>query len=408
MGGSIGIGSLLAVVVVALLAPLLVGLAPVLRAPQVVLLLVGGVLIGPEVLDLARPADVQVLSDVGLGFVFLLAGYEVELRLFGQDAGRRATLAWSCTAVLSLAVVGGLAAGGLVRAYVPVALAFTTTSLGTVLPVLREKGMLSGRLGGHLLANGAVGELFPILAVALFLGTQSRFAALGSLAAVLVLAVVLGIGRRLVRSGGRLATVIARGQHDTTQITLRGTLVLLTLLIAVADRFHLDAVLGAFLAGLVLRRWAGPNITALRTKLDAIGYGFFVPVFFVYSGMRLDVRSVGQAPLRLLLFLGLILALRGLPVLAVYRGVLGRRERVQTALVAATTLPLLVALTEIGLRNGTMLHENASALVAAGMLTVLIFPVVTVALDRRPPAPPVEIPRQERRWWQPRRAVGPT
>jgi Kef-type K+ transport system membrane component KefB len=408
MGGSIGIGSLLAVVVVALIAPLVVGLAPGLRLPQVVLLLVGGVLIGPEVLHLAHPADVQVLSDVGLGFVFLLAGYEVDLRLFGQDAGRRAVIAWACTAVLSLAVVAGLAAGGLVRAYVPVALAFTTTSLGTVLPVLREKGMLSGRFGRHLIATGAVGELFPILAVALFLGTQSRFAALGSLAAVLVLAVVLGVGRRLVRPGGRLATVISRGQHDTTQITLRGTMVLLVLLIAVADRFHLDAVLGAFLAGLVLRRWAGTNVDAMRTKLDAVGYGFFVPIFFVYSGMGLDVRSVGQAPLRLLLFLALLLALRGLPVLAVYRGVLGTRQRVQAALVAATTLPLLVALTEIGVRNGTMLHENATALVAAGMLSVLVFPVLTVAIDRRPPELPVTIPRQERRWWQPRRAVGPT
>jgi Kef-type K+ transport system membrane component KefB len=408
MGGSIGIGSLLAVVVVALIAPLVVGLAPVLRVPQVVLLLVGGVLIGPQVLHLAGPADVRLLADVGLGFVFLLAGYEVELRLFGQDAGRRAIVAWVCTAVLSLAVVGGLAAAGLVRAYVPVALAFTTTSLGTVLPVLREKGMLSGRFGRHLIATGAVGELFPILAVALFLGTQSRFAALGSLAAVLVLAVVLGVGRRLVRPGGRLATVISRGQHDTTQITLRGTMVLLVLLIAVADRFHLDAVLGAFLAGLVLRRWAGANVDALRTKLDSVGYGFFVPIFFVYSGMGLDVRSVGQAPLRLLLFLALLLALRGLPVLAVYRGVLGTRQRVQAALVAATTLPLLVALTEIGVRNGTMLHENATALVAAGMLSVLVFPVLTVAIDRSPPELPVTIPRQERRWWQPRRAVGPT
>lgn len=414
MGGSIGIGSLLAVVLVSLFAPLVVGLAPVLRVPQVVLLLVGGVLIGPEVLHLAQPSDVQVLSDVGLGFVFLLAGYEVELSLFRQDAGRRATVAWACTAVLSLAVVGGLAAGGLVRAYIPVALVFTTTSLGTVLPVLREKGMLAGPLGRHLLATGAVGELFPIIAVALFLGTQSRFAALASLAGVLVLAVVLSVGRRLVRPGGRLHTVIARGQHDTTQITLRGTLVLLVLLIAVADRFHLDAVLGAFLAGLVLRHWAGTNVDGLRTKLDAVGYGFFVPVFFVYSGMRLDVRSVGDAPFRLLLFLGLLLALRGLPVLALYRRVLGRRQRFQAGLVAATTLPLVVALTEIGLRNGTMLHENATALVAAGMLSVLIFPVLTVAIDRRPqappelPEPPPAIPRQERRWWRPRRAVGPT
>jgi Kef-type K+ transport system membrane component KefB len=190
------------------------------------------------------------------------------------------------------------------------------------------------------------------------------------------------VARRAVRSGGRLATVIAVGQHETTQITLRGTVLLLVALIAVTDRFHLDAVLGAFLAGIVLRRWAGGSAPVLESKLDAVGYGFFIPVFFVYSGMRLDLHEIAEAPLRLLLFFVLLLACRGLPALLVYRGALTWRQRTQTALVTATALPTLVALTEIGLRNGTMLPENAASLVGAGVLTVLVLPALAVALNR--------------------------
>jgi hypothetical protein len=273
---SLGVGSLAAVAAVALLAPVLVGLVPGLRVPQVVLLLAGGILIGPQSLGLGTAGDVQVLADVGLGFVFLLAGYELDPRLFGQDAGRRAIGSWFISVVLALGVVAGLEAAGLVHAFVPVALALTTTALGTLLPILREAGLLHGRVGPHLLAAGAVGELFPVVAIAVFLGTQSRFVALISLGCVGLLAGALSLGTRLVRPTGRLATVISLGQHETAQITLRGAILLLLALIAVTGRFHLDAVLGAFLAGVVLRRWAGPTAPALDSKLDAVGYGFFI------------------------------------------------------------------------------------------------------------------------------------
>ncbi|MGY1608426.1 MULTISPECIES: cation:proton antiporter [unclassified Geodermatophilus] len=382
MDGLVGVDTLVAVAAVALVAPLVVGLFPRLPVPQVVLLIAGGVLIGPDVLGLSTPDQVQVLADVGLGFVFLLAGYEVDLRLFRQDAGRRAVVAWTVSLLLAIGVVGLLSGTGLVRAFLPVALGLTTTALGTLLPVLRDNGLLAGRLGGYLLAAGGVGELFPVLAIAVFLGTQNRFTALASLGVVAVLALLLALARRVVREGSRLATVVVLGQHETAQITLRATILLLVALIAVTDRFHLDAVLGAFLAGVVLRRWVGTSSPVLESKLDAVGYGFFIPVFFIYSGMALDLDSIAEAPLRVLLFAGLMLAVRGLPALVVYRGVLGLRERVQTVLVTATALPVLVALTEIGLRNGTMLPVNAAALVGAGVLTVLVFPAVAVALGR--------------------------
>ncbi|WP_245888249.1 cation:proton antiporter [Geodermatophilus tzadiensis] len=378
------IDTLAAVAAVSLLAAVVVGLFPRLLVPQVVLLLAGGMVLGPHVLDVGAAADVRVLADVGLGFVFLLAGYELDPRLFREDAGRRAVLAWSVSLGLALGVVGVLAATGVVRAFLPVALGLTTTALGTLLPVLREKGLLGGRLGRYLLATGGVGELFPVLAIAVFLGSQGRLAALASLGAVAVLAVVLGLLRRGVRDGGRLAAVVRAGQDETAQITLRATVLLLVALIALTDQFHLDAVLGAFLAGVVLRQWVGTAAPQLEAKLDAVGYGFFVPVFFVSSGMALDLASIAHAPLRLLLFFVLMLAVRGGPALLVYRRVLPARQRVQTALVSATALPVLVALAEIGVRSRTMLPENAAALVGAGVLTVLLFPALVVALDRRP------------------------
>jgi len=403
MDDTLAIDALVPVAAVALLAPVLLGLFPRLPVPQVVLLLAGGILIGPDVLGLSSPGEVRVLADVGLGFVFLLAGYEVDLRVFREDAGRRAVGAWFVSLGLALGVVGALAAGGLVHAFVPVSLGLTTTALGTLLPILRERGLLRGRLGAYLLAAGGVGELFPVLAIAIFLGTQSRFVALLSLAAVGVLAGVLAVSRRAVRTGGRLATVVALGQNETAQITLRGTILLLLVLISVTDQFHLDAVLGAFLAGVVLRHWAGPSAPVLESKLDSVGYGFFIPLFFVYSGMALDVRSIADAPLRLLLFFVLMLAVRGMPALAPYRGVLPLRQRVQTALITTTALPVLIALTEIGLRDGTMLRENAAALVGAGVLTVLVLPAVAVAIDR--PEETVTAPAVSRR--RPRRAGRP-
>ena len=375
------LSSLFVVALVAALAPLVVGLLARLRVPQVVVLIVGGVVIGPQVLGWAEPASIELLANVGLGFLFLLAGYELDLTLFRQKAGRLALVGWAVTVVLALAVVGLLEAAGLVRAFVPVALALTTTALGTLLPILRDNDMLGGPFGRYVLAAGAVGEFLPVVAIAIFLGANGKFLGLISLCAVGALALLLTLAPRLVR--GRVARIMREGEHATAQTTLRWTLALLLLLLVVADDFGLDVVLGAFLAGVVLRRWAPGDVHALEEKLDAVGYGFFIPVFFVASGMGLDLRSIVEAPGRLILFFVLLLAVRGLPTLLVYRTALPLPQRVELVFLAATALPLLVALSAIGLETGTMLPENAAALVGAGVLSVLVFPAAAVAIHRR-------------------------
>jgi Kef-type K+ transport system membrane component KefB len=158
---------------------------------------------------------------------------------------------------------------------------------------------------------------------------------------------------------------------------------MLLLLLLIANAFGLDAVLGAFLAGVVLRRWAPGDIKSLEEKLDAVGYGFFIPIFFIASGMNLDLRSILHAPARLVLFFLLLVIVRGLPTLLIYRSALPRPQRLELLFLLATALPLLVALSEIGLETGTMLPENAAALVGAGVLSVLVFPAIAVAIDRR-------------------------
>jgi Kef-type K+ transport system membrane component KefB len=374
-----GLDTLLLAAAVAALAPVVV---PGPRIPQVVVLLAGGVLIGPEALGWAERPEIDLLANVGLGFLFLLAGYELDPHLFKERAGRLAIAGWLVTVALATALVGALAAAGLVHAFVPVALGLTTTAFGTLLPILRDNDMLAGRFGRYLMAAGAVGELFPIFAIALFLGASNKFVALGSLASVGVLAVVLSFAPRLVR-GNRLERILREGEGSTAQTYVRWTVVLLLALLVVAEDFGLDVVLGAFLAGMVLRRWAPGDVHALEGKLDAIGYGFFIPLFFVASGMTLDVRSIAEAPLRLLIFFVLLLAVRGVPSLFLYRKDLPAAQRVETMFLTATALPLLVALAEIGLRNGTMLRENAAALVGAGALSVLVFPMAAVAIERR-------------------------
>ena len=376
-----GLMDLAIVSLVAALAPIVAGLLARLRVPQVVVLIIGGIVVGPQVLGWAEPEGIELISNVGLGFLFLLAGYELELGLFRERAGRLAFTSWLVTALVAIAVTGALAAVGFVDAFVPIAIGLTTTALGTLLPILRDNQMLEGRFGEFIMAAGAVGEFLPIVAVAVFLSASGAFLGLISLAVMAGIALLFTFVPRLARQE-KVAGILAEGEHATSQTTLRWTVFLLFALLVIAADFGLDVVLGAFLAGVVLRRWAPGDVEALEGKLDAVGYGFFIPVFFVSSGMSLDLHSIIEAPARLIVFFLLFLAVRGLPALLFYRRDLPMRERVQMMLLTATALPLLVALSEIGLESGTMLPENAAALVGAGVLSVIVFPPTAVSLRR--------------------------
>ena len=358
-------------------------------------------MIGPHGLGLASPPSIELLSNIGLGFLFLLAGYELDPHLLRERPGRLAMVGWALSAALAVGVVGLLTALHFVYDYVPVGLALTTTALGTLLPILRDNDMLEGRFGRHVLAAGAVGELFPIIAISLFLTRLGSFVALGSLLAVATAALLLTALPRVI-GAARFRAVIQQGRQATAQTTLRWAIVLLLVLLAGAARFGLDVVLGAMLAGMVLRTWTrrmGVDVEPLETKLEAVGYGIFIPIFFVASGMTLDIHEIISAPLRLVVFLVLLLVVRGLPSLLIYARVLPLIQRLEMTFITATTMPLLIALAEIGLKDGTMLPANAAALVGAGVLSVLLYPSAAAALRRygqRPGGPDALTAEQDR------------
>ena len=388
-----GLDDLVAVALVAALAPLVVAILPGPRIPQVVIFLLGGVLIGPHVLGLAETSSIQLLSNIGLGFLFLMAGYELDPSLLRQRSGELAILGWLISAAIAVGVTAGLGAAGYIRDYVPVGLALTTTALGTLLPILHDNDMLVGPFGRYVFAAGAVGELFPILIIAVFLTQRGHLIALASVALVGVLAIVLSAAPWLARSK-TVRRIIREGQDSTGQTTLRWAVVLLFVLLAIAARFGLDVVLGAVLAGIVLRAWTRRfkmDTDSLERKFDAVGYGIFIPIFFITSGMTLDLKAISQDPLRLFIFLLLLLIVRGLPSLLVYRRALPARQRVEMTFITATTLPLLIALAEIGQRDGVMLPATSAALVGAGLLSVLVYPLVAVGLHRSAPLTPADV-----------------
>jgi Kef-type K+ transport system membrane component KefB len=388
-----GLDDLVAVMLVAALAPLVVAVLPGPRIPQVVVFLLGGVLIGPHVLGFAETSSIQLLANIGLGFLFLLAGYELDPRLLRQEPGRLAIGGWLMSAAIAVGVAAALTAAGYIKDYVPVGLALTTTALGTLLPILRDNGMLGGEFGRHVFAAGAVGELFPILIIAVFLGQRGSFVALASVLLVGALAVALTIVPWLARSAA-VQRMVTEGQEATGQVTLRWSLVLLFALLALASRFGLDVVLGAVLAGIVLRGWTQHlrmDTESLEHKFDAVGYGLFIPIFFISSGMSLDLKSISEDPLRLLVFFVLLIVVRGLPSLLVYRRALAPVQRVEMTFITATSLPLLIALATIGEQDGVMLPATAASLIGAGVLSVLVFPLIAVGLHRRAALTPADV-----------------
>lgn len=378
------LASLFVVMVVVAAAPIITRLLPE-AVPQVLVLLVGGILIGPDVLGWAERPDIELIAQVGLGFLFLLAGYELPPLLLRQRSGRLALVAWTISVVLAMGIVALLELAGLVTAFVPVSLALTTTALGTLLPILRDNGMLASPIGSYIFAAGAIGELGPVLAISIFLGANGSWE---SVLAIVGITMVAYLASRLPRrlSGTRLGLIMSTTQEATSQSVLRVTICLLLGALLLTQDFGLDIVLGAFLAGMILR---GSSDTPeaqherLLDKLDTVAYGFFIPVFFVFSGMGLHITSIAENPMRLLVLFALMLLVRGGPALWVYRRDLLVPERVELMLLSATALPLVIALAEIGVENGTMLRENAAALVGAGALTVAVFPWLATRVHQR-------------------------
>lgn len=370
----------------ALASPLLVR-AIRLPVPDVVVQILLGVLVGPQVLGWARADEpVQVLSLVGLSLLLFLAGLELDVERFRGRALRLGALGFGLSFALALAVGAAMGAGGLVRSPLLVAVILASTAVGIVVPVLADAGALDTPLGRVVVVGSSLGEVVPVVLLSLLFSSSARDvgAQVTLLAAFLALAcgVVLAVAR-LSRSG-RVSRTLTALQDSTAQVRVRAAVALLMGFAALAAAFGLEAILGAFLAGAaiaLLDRGQVVTHPQFRAKLQAVGFGALIPYFFVATGMTLDVRSfvtdVGTLA-RVPLFLAAILLVRALPAL-VYR--LGSWRRTTAAgLLQATTLSIPVVGGQIGVSLGVIRPENQVALVAAGLLSVVLFPLAATAL----------------------------
>lgn len=378
--------NLLVVCAVAFAAPLALGLVPSLRLPAVVLEIVLGIVVGPSVLGWVEVDEpVAVLSVVGLAFLLFLAGLEIDFRQLRGRTLRVAAAGFAASFAIALAAGGALAAAGLVDDAVFVAIALSATSLGIVIPVLKDRGEAGTSFGQLVIAGATIADFATIILLSLFFSRDARSATatvilLASLALVVAAVGVTIAGAERIRP---LTAVLTRLQDTTAQIRVRGAVVLLVGLTALATQLGLELILGAFLAGAVVtlvdmdREMTHP---LLRAKLDAIGFGVFIPVFFVTSGVRYDLGALldsSQALATVPVFLAALLLVRGLPAL-LYRPLVGDRV-LPAALLQATSLPFIVASTAIGQELGVVTPAGAAALVAAGLLSVVLFPALALA-----------------------------
>ena len=379
-----GIYSLLVIAAIAAAVPLIVGL---LRLPiaEVVLLLAGGVIFGPSGLGWIQLDEAILLfSEIGLAFLFFAAGLELEKHAIRGRSGKLALVGWIATVALACLAAGLLEYLGIIRDFLGVAIALTSTALGTLLPILRDKGLLKTPFGTYFMGAGAIGEFGPILAISILLTTANPAMGLVAVALFSVVALAFAKVPGWLKSE-RVLTVIDRGHGTSSQTAIRLTVLLLLGLVATAEVFGLDVALGAFVAGVILKLFASEGEgTVLETKLIGVAFGVFIPLFFVVSGAKLDIQSIIENPQLLIIFTVLLLLVRGVPQFIIYRRAIPQAgQRAQFSLYVATALPIIVAVTTIQVDNATMSPQVGAALVGAGALSVLIFPLLGQGLGRR-------------------------
>lgn len=377
----------LVVMAIGVAAPLLAEIPKGFRVPTVVLEMVLGIVVGPHVLGLVKVGGLLgwMGGTLGLGALFFMAGMELDLDRVRGHPLSLAGYGWLLSFALGLTAAGILYVLQLIEAPMMVAVALTTTAIGTLLPILRDDGEIETEFGRLILAAGAMGEFGPIVVTSLaFTAGKGAWTQVGFMVALVAITFLAAVVALRVRSP-RIVELLARTMHSSTQLPVRVSMLLLALLFVLSEAFGLEAVLGAFAAGMVFGMTTkGESGKPMRQKIDAVSFGFFVPFFFVTSGINFDLAMLLQSTRTMLLiplFLGLFLVVRGTPVFF-YRNHLARGERLPFALYVSTALPMVVAITHIGVQTGHMHGEIAAALVGAAILSVLLFPAIAGALRK--------------------------
>jgi Kef-type K+ transport system membrane component KefB len=386
--------NLLIVMVVAFTAPLLLGLFPRLLLPSVVLEIVAGIVVGPSVLGWVEVDEaVEVIALLGLAFVLFLAGLEIEFAKLRGRVLRLTLLGFAISFAVALVVSLGLSAVDLVDTPLLVAIILCSTSLGVLVPVLKDSGQLATTFGQLIIAAASIADFGAIILLSIFFsgegGTGSTLLLLGALFA---LAATVFFAVKGAERSRRLREDLVRLQDTTAQIRVRASLVLLVGFAALAESLGLEVILGAFIAGAIVSlvdRDRAMTHPEFRRKLEAVGFGFFIPAFFVTSGVRFDLDALTASASNLLMvpvFLAALLLARGVPAI-VYRGTLDARHTAIAGLMQATSLPFIVAATAIGRELDLIDAAASAAMIGAGLLSVLLFPLGGLLLLRRNPVP---------------------
>ncbi len=388
---NIAFSGLLLVAIAAFLAPLLLGLSPVRRLPSVVLEIVMGILLGPSVLGWVKvDLPIQILALLGLAFLLFLAGLEVELARLKGRLLAFVSLGFLLSFAFALLIGFVLYLTRQVLSPLYIAIVLVATALGVVVPLLKDAGESDSSFGQLVIAGAMFAEFGSIILLSLFFSreatsTGTKLVLLGGF--ILLAAAFAFVVLRVERSP-LLAAVLQRLQDTTAQIRVRGAFMVLIGFVALASVLGLETILGAFIAGVILRLVDQDRMMThpqFRQKLEAVGFGIFIPVFFVSSGVSFNLTALLARPetiLRVPIFLLALLVVRGIPAL-LYRPLIGGRRSISAGFLQATSLSFIVAATQIGLELHLITTATGAALVAAGLLSVLIFPITALTLLRQ-------------------------
>jgi Kef-type K+ transport system membrane component KefB len=384
--------NLLIVVAVAFAAPLALGFFPRLRLPAIVLEIVLGIVIGPSGLGWVQiDLPVSILSLIGLAFLLFLAGLEIDVERLRGRVLRITALGFAVSFAIGLLAGLALDAGGFVKSPLFIAIVLVSTSLGVIVPVLKDSDNIGSDFGQLVIAAASIADFGAIILLSLFFSGEGSTDTTGKLILLGLFGLVVALIGLAIAGFERwrgLSRVLVGLQDTTAQIRVRGAFVLLIGFVALAENVGLETILGAFAAGAVLSlidRDQAMTHPQFRLKLEAAGFGIFIPVFFVTSGLRFDLDALfssASTVARVPLFLLALVLVRGLPAL-LYSGLIGRRKAVIAGLLQATSLPFIVAATQIGVSLGVVTKASAAGLIAAGLLSVMIFPATGLTLLRR-------------------------
>ncbi len=401
----ISLTGVLVVAAIAFLVPLGLGLVPSLRLPSVVLEIVAGIVIGPAVFGFIEvDLPLQVLALIGLAFLLFLAGLEIDFARLRGGLLRSAATGFVLSLAVALGIAWVLKAAGFIQAPLLVAIILSATSLGIVIPVLTDAGQGGTTLGQLVIAGSSIADFGAIILLSLFFSGDSS--SVGStlllIGGFILLVTVIGLALGGVEHSSRLSSALRRLQDSSAQIRVRGALLLLFGFATLAQLLGLEVILGAFIAGAVLGLLDRDKMMThprFRTKLEAVGFGVFIPFFFVTSGIQLDVQALfaGGAAFALVpVFLLALLLARGLPAL-LYRPMVGDRGSLAAGLLQATSLPFIVAATGIGMELGILSPATGAAMVVAGLLSVVLFPLGALTLLRASKEPVATDPARRTR-----------